>query len=365
MDTMPVPKRRLELDYFRVFAILGMIGIHLLENCIYLESYVNQNISYTSLSGISSLIIEYLGLGAAVFIFALGVGIVYSRRSTFSYLMKRGFLILAIALILQFICVGIPNLLYWIINGELWETPSEIFGWLFCSDILVFAAFAFMFFALVVKFRLNNLVVAGIPVLFLIIASLMPDIVSDNFIFEIFFGWFFWQDTGFSFFPVFSWLIFASAGYIFGKFLIKQESVRTVYTKVLAISLIVTVLLGLIYSLFGVDIISFFTLHEGQIYHQSLLSVLWVLPQIGIWLSVLFFLSLVLEGKKISDFAVKMGKQLTTMYCIQWVLISWTAYAADFAGLLPFDYPTVGVLLVVFTLLTGLLASWFKKNTEY
>lgn len=196
------PGRQFVFDLIKCISILILPLCHMCEEFVQLETYTEPTVT-ASLDGFLSGICEFFWgtAGAPVFMFCLGVGIIYSRRSNFRYLSLRSGKTIVFALLLVFFTQTLSLL----IQGFMYDSPeliNEGLGWLFCCDILNFAGLVFLFFALVIRFRIPNLVVVLIPVVLLVVSMFVPtDICADSIIASGLIGWFFWQNTTFSFFP--------------------------------------------------------------------------------------------------------------------------------------------------------------------
>ncbi|MGL4547171.1 acyltransferase family protein, partial [Eubacterium aggregans] len=95
-------RRQQEFDYAKFFAIIFMIAIHL--------------VSYTNVSGLPSgyeIFIRYMILpfAAPVFMFAMGIGIVYAKNSSPKIILKRGKRMLVAALCLNILRDTLPRTL--------------------------------------------------------------------------------------------------------------------------------------------------------------------------------------------------------------------------------------------------------------
>lgn len=359
------PARRIEMDYFRALAVIGLIFVHLVERFVLMEDYSAQHIAFDSVEGIISLVMEYCGIGACLFAFCLGIGLVYSRRKTALYLFKRGCLLFVIALVLSFIRDVLPVITLYLTTGTWVKEAHDILGWQLCSDILMYASLTFLFFSLVYKLKLKNIVVLGIGIVLLLAATVMPVLVTDNYLFQLIFGWFFWQDTGYSFFPVCSWLIFSIGGYLFGQKLKKQENFTVFYGKTLAVCAALLAVLTTVFILCGINPVNFFTLYQASLYHMNIFAAAWITCNIIIWLGALYFIATPLKDRWISKAALSMSRLLTVMYCIQWVIIGWASYIAAYLGLTPTTYLVAFLLVIPVTAasyLLGLLFVWKKQG---
>ena len=98
--------RQLELDVAKVFAIFYMVIVHVYEEM----SAVNY---WAMPDSLFRIVIEFIGgpLAAPVFMFAMGVGMVYTKHRNPRAFAIRGLKLLAAAYILNIIRMTIPFLL--------------------------------------------------------------------------------------------------------------------------------------------------------------------------------------------------------------------------------------------------------------
>lgn len=165
--------RQVELDIARGLSVLFMVLIHTLQ-------YSTQSSVEHSTMG---SIIYFLGgaPAAPVFMFLLGVGIVYSKKADCSYFIKGGIVILLLGYALNAARDSIPALLFgWVSND------SKLMGYavydLVDVDILQFAGLALIFFGLVKKFNFNNYIVLFLGLFFSVINLFLLQIQVENFL---------------------------------------------------------------------------------------------------------------------------------------------------------------------------------------
>ncbi len=134
--------RQKELDLARGLAVFFMVAIHVLQ------IFATVPVEHSTVGEL----ISFLGgpPGAPVFMFLMGVGIVYSRRSTPNHLWKRGVILLGLGYLLNLLRDTLPNGLAYVFQMQ----DSFSSGWsreIVSVDILPFAGLAFLFFAFVKK----------------------------------------------------------------------------------------------------------------------------------------------------------------------------------------------------------------------
>ena len=139
------PGRQFELDIAKTFAIFFMICVHV--------SHHMATMDYSTYHGTPLRVIIELFAGptaAPLFMFAMGVGTVYSSRRQPVNLIRRGIWIFVLGYILNFFRYGIYALAGGIIEGEFME---ETLYALTAQDILQFAGLALIVTGILYYFR--------------------------------------------------------------------------------------------------------------------------------------------------------------------------------------------------------------------
>ncbi|HJJ39058.1 MAG TPA: acyltransferase family protein [Methanocorpusculum sp.] len=367
---LPNTGRQFNFDFIKMIIIFGLVFVHLYERCFLLEDYSVSHIGFDTVESGISTIVEFADgtIGACMFMFCLGVGLVYSRRKTAGFLFKRAWVMLAAAFGLALL----TNTISLTILSQINQNPSlfeQGIWWLFCSDILNFAFLTFLFFSLVRKFKIPNIIVLAVPVILLIIAAFIPKMLfPDNIIASDLIGWFVFQDNGYSFFPFMQWLIFPAAGYVFAQALQKTNSREKFYGWVMLTGAAAFALITAVSVLCGIDIATFFSSHNGCIYNKTLLSALWSLSFSLFWAALIFFLTRkVKQDSRLHRFAEKTSRRITVFYCLQWIIIGflgfWIFPALNMMPLNLIQYFTAAVIIIIVCyLLSGLILKKVQKK---
>ncbi|MGI6366434.1 MAG: acyltransferase family protein [Bacillota bacterium] len=305
--------RQVELDVVKGLAIVFMVLVHCLEE------YTVWPLPGT----LSTYIIEFLGSppAAPVFMFALGIGIVYSRKSDARSLLKRGIWLLALGYILSFFRDLLPHLVLYAKTQDS-AYYSEGIQLFLGIDILQFAALTFIFFGIATALRFKPLsyfiaalILAGIN---LAVAGISP----ENEVLRIFLG-LFWGTNEYAWFPFLVWIIYPIGGYLFGNLLIRCNNKGQFYKQVFAISLAILALFGLYSYLSGVDFGAHDGLYQEAYYHHDLIGNIILLAFVGVWTSLIYFLTAFLP-KFITGALARWSKNITTIYCVHWLIIGWS-----------------------------------------
>ena len=368
--TYPNSGRQFNFDFIKMLIIFGLVPVHLFERCMLLEDYSVNHVGFTSIDSILSTIVEFGDgtIGACMFMFCLGVGLVYSSRKSAKFLFKRAWIILVAAIGLNFL----TDTLYLTIQGVTSQTPElleEAVLWLFCGDILSFAFLTFLFFALVRKLKLPNLAVIAIPAVLLIISSFIPKLIfpENPFLTEMV-GWFVFQDCEYSFFPFMQWLIFPAAGYVFAQYLQKTENRDKFYGIVMLTGAVSFAGITAVSVLCGVDIVTFFTSFNACIYNKTLLSAVWSLSFVLFWSAFIYFLTRkVSPASRLHRLAENTSRRITVFYILQWALIGFLGYVLFPAlNMVPLDFVqlliTAVILIIICYIISGKILKQIQKK---
>jgi len=329
--TLPNAGRQFELDFAKFIAILFMILVHCFDySSIYLSSLFTPTAGATSPLG---TLIEFLGAqpAAPVFMFCMGIGLVYTRHDSARDFARRGVKLFIMGYLLNlyrtaFVVAGG-------MTGALGEQPLQPLVWAFalCVDILPFAGLAFLFFALMKRLRVSPPITTLVVLLLLIVANVMPRVGSGE-EWYCYIAGLLWYQNDFTSFPLFQWLPFPMAGVLFGMQLKATANKRQFYLLTLAIGGIAFALTTLLACNRGIDLRTFFT---TDYFNMNLLSASWSLAIVLILLSAYFFLLSHLREGHLYQLATFCSRNINKIYIWQWVLI--TPIAVLSLTILPID----------------------------
>lgn len=212
--------RQVELDIAKALAIIFMILLH----TAFVVTGYTANLSPTY----SFLIMNVLGrpYAAVIFMFCMGVGVVYSRHSQWDIMIKRGITLFLLGILVNLFEFFIPFYTAQALSVN--PAPFDIVGglMLFCVDILAFAGLAFILMGILKKFELSNTKLILIAVVMSILGTLLKDIDFGITLVNLFFANFIGCKGGFTAFPLFNWFIFPVAGYVWGQYFIRAKDKR-------------------------------------------------------------------------------------------------------------------------------------------
>jgi hypothetical protein len=326
--------RQLELDVAKGLAIVFMVLVHCLETLTPLEATA------------SAYVIEFLGgpLSAPVFMFALGVGIVYSKKNTPSNMALRGLRTLVLAYLLNFLRDYLPLMFDYVRSGDP-DLVREAGDLLFGIDILPFAGLVFLFFAGASKLNfkplhyvLSAIAMAGANILLL-------NIVPQNKVLNVIAGSF-WGTNEYSWFPFLTWIIYPLAGYLFGLLLIRCTDKKRLYRRALQISLPILGLFAIGALLRDGDLRSLGHLIMNAYYHHTAVANVFIIAVVLAWMSAMYFWSSHIP-KLVTTALRRWSKNITTLYFVHWVILGWALVFLEPTLTLPWMFAFFVALLIV------------------
>ncbi len=209
--------RQVELDIAKALSIIFMIFLH----TIMVVKGFNVGLS----SAYDFIFSNILGrpYAAPIFMFCMGVGIVYSRHSQWDVMIKRGIKLYLLGILVNIFEFFIPHFLCGNLLG-VWDVfPISGGLLLFCVDILAFAGLAFILMGILKKFELSNRWMIVVAVVLSLLGTLLKGTDFGNDILNLVAANFIGSAGGFSAFPLFNWFIFPVAGYIWGQYFIRAK----------------------------------------------------------------------------------------------------------------------------------------------
>ena len=212
--------RQVELDIAKALSIIFMIFLH----TVMVVSGFNNSIS----PAYDFIIGNVLGMpcAAPVFMFCMGIGIVYSRHSQWDLMIKRGVKLYLLGILVNVFEFFLPGFVCGTLLGR-WDIFPMAGGLLlFCADILAFAGLSFILMGILKKFNISNKWMIIIAVVMSVIGTLLRGTDFGIPVLNLFFAHFIGSAGGFSAFPLFDWFIFPIAGLIWGQYFIRAKDKR-------------------------------------------------------------------------------------------------------------------------------------------
>ena len=322
------PKRQRELDYTKTFAIFFMCIIHVFEE---LSIY---DMERALPSGFAENLVQFAAgpLGAPMFIFATGVGMVFSRNQEPGKIFRRGVSLLLLGILLNICRDVIPRLIVWFISGTFqgWE---EYRYQIFNIDVLHFSGLAFMLTALFRKKGFSSLVVLPIAVAMQAVGNWLSLATEPKGVWEVLLSYFYYIGD-MSCFSLLPWYLSLVIGVVCGQIMqAYAEDPDTMHYGFLVGS--GCCLLGLLFACYcnNVDVRVFYSLYENLLYRQTFFNFLYNTFVILFLLSVIhFIIKKVPMGYRFFNYC---GTNLTKIYLIQWMIIGWMTSFQDYLLIQP------------------------------
>ena len=345
--------RQFELDLLKAYPILFMIIIHVYENLSV------GRIDPTPRTCLEHVLQFLAGPATApAYMFAMGVGIIYSGNNAPKQLFRRGLKLFLGGYVLNAARSGILTTLGTALTGRF---DPELTKYLFLNmDILHFAGLALMLSALFFQIKVKPLTIVGISLILQLIGrrlAMLPEMTSDL----SYIVGHFYKCTPVGCFPLMQWYIYPAFGILYGTVLQRVSDLKAWYQQLgLCYAVFLLCYVGTL-SIFGIDMSPFYSLANDAFYNQSLLSSVFSLFLIGAILSVSHPISVRLSGSALMDCVKQISIHLNKIFVIQWILIGiWFSICRTFD--LP-DIPLgwvipVGILITMVTL----LIIWYSRR---
>ncbi len=171
---------------------------------MYHSGYENEFLYFFGNDIIGSYIISAHG-----FMFAMGVGMTYSRKGEPSDLIKRGIKIWVLGYVLNFFRYGIYFVIYDIIKGKFAEETLDA---IFLPDILQFAGIALIATGILKRLRFQAKYIVAIGLALSVIGTAASFFETGNYVIDLLLGNFVFTTLQSSVFSFFSWYIFVAVG---------------------------------------------------------------------------------------------------------------------------------------------------------
>ena len=337
--------RQLELDVARGLAVLFMVAIH---GWLYFATPIFQT------SPLGEVIAFFGGVpSAAVFMFLLGVGVVYSSQATPQKLAQRGLYILLASYGLNLLRGTLPALVAWRFLGDA-TARASIFEESFCIDILQFAGLALLWFA-VIKSGQRPFTYAALSAVFFCLINFLLGARSTTSGLAAVTG-LLWGSSSLSYFPFLTWIFYPLVGFLFGGCLIQCRDKSRFY-------LIMGLSAGLVGSLLYYVLALQLELDVGlesdiDYYHHGVWGNLLFSAWMIFWIAGLFFITRFLPRWVLGTLQ-RWSAHVAAIYFIHSILLGWLALAIDENSL-----ATLGYLIFTGTLLavSDLLAYYYHRH---
>ncbi len=343
--------RQTELDITKALSIIFMIFLHTFYVAGLFNSSFNPNFHF--------VLMNLLGrpYAAVIFMFCMGVGIVYSRHSQWDVMIKRGVNLFLLGILVNVFEFFIPHFVAGALLGKADAFP--IYGGLllFCIDILAFAGLSFILMGILKKFELSNKKLIIIAVAMSLMGTFLSGIDFGVPVLNLFFGYFIGTKGGFTAFPLFNWFIFPIAGYVWGYYFIRAKD-KNAFFKFWPILLIVALIYFLVSSNMWIGVASA-DIHGY--YFLNTLDALFCIINAHAMIGLCHWLAKYLPDTIIKAFTI-MSSNINMLYIVQWLIVPLTIiFIAYFAKDLVFDDLLTSIIAIFMIILSTAIAVEYKK----
>ncbi len=330
--------RQVELDMAKTLSIIFMVFVHVAWVILSFDN--NLSNAYVLLFS------NILGrpCAAPVFMFCMGVGIVYSRRNQWDKMIRRGVTLFLAGIVVNIFEFFIPYYVYGFLFGS-WDVFTIAGGLLlFCIDILAFAGLTFILLGILKKLEISNRNLLILAIAMSIIGSLLRYTDFGVPVLNLLFGYFIGTKGGFTAFPLLNWFIIPVAGYLWGQYFSRAKNKRQFF-KYWPIYFII----ALVYFAISTQITNGFLTDIHQYYFMTTIDALFCLIYVHGNIGLCLYIS-----KFLPDIAIKtsivLSSNIINIYVIQWLyvplIIIFMVYI--FKGIVFTDW--MAILLAIFAL---------------
>ena len=341
-------KRQYNLDLLKALAIISMVICHAVIQFAYHIPGYEQDMPYR----IADIFFGDYLVVAHGFMFAMGVGIVYSRRQEPADNIRRGIRLYLLAFVLNFFRYGIYMLADAIIEGRFLKETYFAF---FAQDILHFAGLAMILTGILKKWKLSPYKILGIGIALSAIGGPIAFVCHRQPVFDYILGHFIYTTYDGSTFALFNWYIFVAVGIAFGTILKRTEDKDRFYGRLLRISLAVMIVYIALTAVFG----PLFMTKRHWCYAISLPESIGMLSIDMTLLSAFYFLLKKVDVSRFSVF-ITMSRNIKQIYCIHWCIIGFVDSIFCYLLGYVFHYPFMYLFSIPVLVASYWLAKWWN-----
>lgn len=352
--------RQFEVDCVKFFAIFFMICIHVYEQ---LGNYDYHNMMPV---GFFRNTMEFLGgpMAAPVFMFTMGIGMVYTRHNSPGAFINRGWKLLFMGFALNFFRETLLEILGNFLLGMDYSFEYIADGFL-NIDILQFSGMSFLVVGFMKKAGIGTKRMLMIGVLMQAIGMWASHLTFSSVIHGNLLGLLFPTGEKVAF-PFSLWCLYPLSGMIFAEYLQRVCDKDRFYRIILISGVVVALAFTSCFCWIGYDIRYIYALAENSYYHQTFIGVVWIGAFVLIELSISRLLINKVELTMAGTFICFCSRNLNVIYIIQWLIIAWMV-AFVTAMNIEVKLRATGIILVgllVSSLAIGMIALWKRIRSK-
>lgn len=308
-------KRILTLDLIKGMSVIGMVIIHTV--------LIYANVKSQSETAIGSFIV-FLGRGTSIFLICMGITFMTSSHQSLSSALKRGGTLVFAGLFMNFMKFMIPVIFGFapdhFIQKYGWHAPIEQqYVYLVqLGDILQLAGMSLLFVGFIREYIKNKYIILAVGLLVALVSREVSGIHSDvpviNYILDLLFNT---DYPAYVYFPVFPWMSFIIIGMFFGKWFQELNyNSKQLFKNMLYV--------GLLFVAVGAPLVFMYGEYNyNGFYHMGPGGVIYFAGWTLIFLWIIFSITSNGKQNRFMRLLQYCSKNLTSMYMIQWILISW------------------------------------------
>jgi len=341
--------RQVELDIAKALSIIFMIFLHSLM--------VIKGFNYSLSPAYDFIFSNVLGrpFAAPIFMFCMGVGVVYSRHSQWDTMIKRGVKLYLLGVLVNIFEFFLPGFVCGTLLGR-WDVFPMAGGLLlFCVDILAFAGMAFILMGILKKFDLSNKWLIVIAVAMSIVGTLLRGTDLGIPALNLIAGHFIGAAGGFTAFPLLPWFIFPIAGFVWGQYFIRAKD-KGQFFKLWPLFIIIAVAYFYLTMASGV-----FSSDVHLYYFMTTLDALFCIICAHGVIGLGYWIAKFLPDAIIKAFST-LSTHITYIYIAQWFFIPLgVIFISYFFKSLVFTDLVSTIYAIVMLVISTLVAVYYKK----
>lgn len=262
-------------------------------------------------------------LGAPMFMFCMGIGLVYTARNSHRDIAGRGLRLLFAGIVLNICRYQLPLLTGFFLSGNSEEFLVPLPYLFFGNDLLQFAGLFMLLYAVIKRITDSDGIMLLIAFALSCLSTLLGGVdfgrVSLNMLFSHILPV---EDAGemiVSDFPLITWFLVPVSGCLFGRVLRRVKNKDGFYLPVFLLTFLITILY------FTVNISrrnGMFGEGENCYYHlateDSLAAIIAAMCLLGLW----HYTGKILPGQLLALLRCA-SRNITRVYCIHWVFVVW------------------------------------------
>ena len=292
----------------------------------------------------------------------MGIGVVYSKRSTAVSYLKRAGMIFGLGILVNFFQQWVPIFLRPDTAEEFAANAHSIIA----TDIYSFVTVAFLYFAFLKTTKHPIPIAAATLVICMIISDITyPNSIDTGNVWVDSIIGIFIRTNEYSYFPFFTWALWPLLGYLFGQLLIRTEDKMKMYGIITATGVAALIIATIVINRNPDDLIINSLTEanmddDGLYYAMDTWNLLWSYGALAIEMFILY-LVVKLTKNKIPALFSYMSKHIMSIYVIQWIYIGLATPIFDKITNV-YVCAVMGMIVLVLTLVTAWL--WDKFMTK-